>query len=70
MPTNIQLPIHTISLVGFVAAALIFVFYSGMAIYSLLRFGKSQMLGTLGSAIYTALAIILFIHALNALLNI
>jgi hypothetical protein len=67
MLSNLNLPIHLISLILFGVIVLLFIFYSGMAIYSLLHFGRSRIVGTAVSVIYIVSTIALFVHALISL---
>lgn len=55
--------------IGLVIIFLLFIFISGMAIYSLIHFGRSRILGVAASAAYSLLVLLLLVHALISLNN-
>jgi hypothetical protein len=58
------------SLIVFALAMLILVFYSGMTIYSLLRFGESRIVGGIVSLCYLLIVLVLVFHAVANLYQI
>jgi hypothetical protein len=66
---NLSLPVEIISLVLFALVMLMVIFYSGMAIYSLLHFGRSRIIGAVVSVVYTGLVALLFLHALIVIIT-
>ena len=56
--------INTLIGIAFTVVMLLLAFYSFMAIYSLLRFGRSRIIGAVVSLVYLVLVFMLFVHAL------
>jgi hypothetical protein len=66
---NFNFPLTPIVITAFGVILLLFIFISIMAMYSLIHFGRSRILGATVSAIYSLLVILLLIHAVISLTN-
>jgi hypothetical protein len=64
---NLNFPVAPTIAIAFVIIFLLFIFISGMAIYSLLHFGRSRIVGAVVSIIYSSLILMVVINALISL---
>lgn len=66
---NLNFPLAPITMIAFGVILLLFIFISIMAMYSLIHFGRSRILGATVSAAFSLLVILLLIQAVINLAN-